>query len=255
MFGLWDDDGSGNMIWDPAEWAAIEAEFGKLGLVHYGDGLIPDLETMKLAASHGGTPYLDWGSGVNIADVVAGKYDPNFTAIDLAARALGQTIIFRPLWEMNLAAPPWSSAGRPNAATYIAAWRHIHAILTAPNLKWHWCPNYFVPAWGGGAPDPSPWFPGTDVVDYTGADIYMESANAQTVAGPILAALEKLGKPAIIGEWGVSAGKSPNRPAVIKEFLGLLPPWVVGQCYFNWNDNGKDWRLDAAGAAALKAAA
>lgn len=249
LWGLWDDPGQGNMIWLPSEWDAVESQFGQLELVHYGQGLTPDAGTMRLAASRGGIPFLDWGSNVSVADVNAGRYDANFRSIDAAMQGFGSRIIFRPLWEMNLQVPPWGRT-RPDPGAYRSAWQRIHGLLTASNCEFHWCPNWFVPAWGG-APDPTPYYPGDEYVDYTGADIYVEDWPVRAVSDPILGVLEALGKPAIIGEWGVSRSKA-NQPQAVAEFLELLPDWVVGQCYFNWDTGGAgDWRLSAAGVAAF----
>ena len=130
----------------------------------------------------------------------------------------------------------------------------MHERITAPNVKWLWCPNYRF-ASPGGAVDPTPYYPGNNWVDDVGADVYIENYTAHQAADLILSDLHRIAptKQAIIAEWGVSASRNANRPAAIREFEGLLPSWVVGAVYFNWNTGGPaDWRLDAAGVTAYR---
>ncbi len=249
--GIWDDPGTGNMIWNPTEWSSIESQFGRQGLVHYGQpwGAI-DTATMKLAASHGGTPLLDVGNSSSTPEAILnGSQDKALAEMQNALAAYGKEIILRPLWEMNGNWYPWGQK-----SNYAAAWRYMHERITAPNVKWLWCPNYRF-ASPGGAVDPTPYYPGDKWVDYVGADIYIENYTAHQAADPILSDLHRIAptKQAIIAEWGVSASRNPNRPAAIREFEGLLPSWVVGDVYFNWNTGGPaDWRLDAAGITAYR---
>jgi hypothetical protein len=252
LTGLWDDPGSGNMIWNATEWNTIESQFGKLGLVHYGQpwGAI-DTATMALAASRGGVPMLDVGNASSTPEAILdGSQDGALAEMQSALAAYGKEIILRPLWEMNGNWYPWGQK-----SSYAAAWRYMHERITAPNVKWLWCPNYRF-ASPGGAVDPTPYYPGDRWVDYVGADVYMENWSAHQAADLILSDLHRIAptKQAIIAEWGVSASRNPNRPATIREFQELLPSWVIGDVYFNWNTGGAgDWRLDAAGISALRA--
>ena len=247
--GLWDDPGSGNMIWNATEWTQIEAQFGKLGLVHYGQpwGAI-DTATMKLAASHGGTPLLDIGNSASSPEAILnGSQDKALAEMQNALASYGKEIILRPLWEMNGNWYPWGQK-----STYAAAWRYMHEHITAANVKWLWCPNYRF-AGSTAAVDPTPFYPGNGYVDYVGADIYMENWTAHQASDLILSDLHRIApsKEAIIGEWGVSASRNSNRAATMREFISLLPSWVVGDVYFNWNTGGAgDWRLDGSGVTA-----
>ena len=251
---MWDDPGTGSFVWNESEKNTIEAQYGKVGLVHFGMpwGAI-SLAPLKLAAAHGGTPFLDVGNETTTTttSILEGKRDAALAQMDKVLREYGKEVILRPLWEMN---GNWYSAWGQKA-NYAAAWRYMRSKLTAPNVKWLWCPNYFFSGSSGGAVDPTPYYPGDAYVDYVGADIYMENWSAKAAAEPILSTLKRIApaKPVIVGEWGVSKSKNSNRPATIKEFFSLLPTGA-SQVYFNWNDSGTDWRLDdAASQAAYKA--
>jgi hypothetical protein len=242
-WGGWFDNGEGDAVFSSTEMAAAVKAYGSPGLVHYGDGLTPSAVNMRAAAKTG-TPFLDWGTQVTVAQINAGKYDGDFATIDKEARAYGGEVLFRPLWEMNLAAPPWSSSGRPEPKAYIEAWKRMRSKITAPNLVWVWCPNYIFVGDPSSAPDPTPWYPGADQVDRVGADLYTENwTAAQTLAG-ITPILEKLGKPAVVGEWGVSASKNQNQAATITELGKLIkanPMWVDFVAFL-WNEGGAgDW--------------
>ena len=210
LWGLWDDPGTGNMIWNSAEWDSIESQFGKLPLVHYGDGLNPSAANLKLAGSRGGVPFLDWGQSIDTTKLLAGAYDANLAQIQKAATEYGKEIIFRPLWEMN---GNWYTWGQK--ANYAEAWRYMRGKIPAQNLKWLWCPNYRFAS--GGATDPTPHYPGDAYVDYVGADIYMENWTAHQAADLILSDLHRIApsKQGIIGEWGVSKSKSSNRTSLV----------------------------------------
>jgi len=253
MHGIWDDPGSGNMIWNSSEWTSIESQFGHQELVHYGQpwGAI-DTATMKLAASHGGIPLLDIGNSASTPEAILnGSQDKALAEMQNALAAYGKEIVLRPLWEMN---GNWYVWGQKS--DYAAAWRYMHEKITAPNVKWLWCPNYRFSS-PGGAVDPTPYYPGDKYVDYVGADIYIENYTAHQASDLILSDLHRIApsKQAIIAEWGVSKSKNSNRAATIREFEGLLPSWVVGEVYFNWNTGGPaDWRLDSTGISAYTAA-
>jgi hypothetical protein len=250
--GIWDDNGSGNMIWNSSEWSSIESQFGHVDLVHYGQpwGAI-DAATMKLAASHGGTPMLDIGNSSSTPEAILnGSQDKALAEMQNALASYGKEVILRPLWEMNGNWYPWGQK-----SNYAAAWRYMHEKITAPNVKWLWCPNYRFGT-ADSAVDPTPYYPGDKYVDYVGADIYMENWTAHKASDLILSDLHRIApsKQAIIAEWGVSASRNSNRAATIREFQALLPSWVIGEAYFNWNSGGAgDWRLDSSAFAAYRA--
>jgi hypothetical protein len=105
--------------------------------------------------------------GTPLRDVADGLHDAEFEA---AAEAISQAqpnAIIRLGWEMNLDAMAWFAGGQE--ADYITAFRRVVQIFRrhSNGFKYDWCPG-----WG---PQDSPAdlaYPGDDVVDYIGLDVY-----------------------------------------------------------------------------------
>jgi hypothetical protein len=105
--------------------------------------------------------------GTALADVADGLHDAEFEA---AARAISEAqpkAIIRLGWEMNLADSSWAAKGQE--ADYIRAFRRVVGIFRrySNDFRYDWCPG-----WG---PQDSPAdlaYPGDDVVDYIGLDVY-----------------------------------------------------------------------------------
>jgi hypothetical protein len=105
--------------------------------------------------------------GTPLADVAAGKYDIEFEG---AARAIADAqpkAIIRLGWEMNLEQSNWFAKG--NEADFIAAFRHVVGIFRkqSSSFKFDWCPG-----WGPQETPADLAYPGDDVVDYIGLDVY-----------------------------------------------------------------------------------
>jgi hypothetical protein len=105
--------------------------------------------------------------GTALADVAEGLHDADFEA---AARAISEAqprAIIRLGWEMNLADSAWSAKG--HEADYIKAFRHVVEIFRrySSDFKYDWCPG-----WGPQEVAADLAYPGDDVVDYIGLDVY-----------------------------------------------------------------------------------
>jgi hypothetical protein len=105
--------------------------------------------------------------GTPLADVADGLHDAEFEA---AARAISDAqpkAIIRLGWEMNLADSAWAANGQE--AEYIRAFRRVVGIFRrySSDFKYDWCP-----AWGPQDFAADQAYPGDDVVDYIGLDIY-----------------------------------------------------------------------------------
>lgn len=105
--------------------------------------------------------------GTPLADVAEGLHDAAFEA---AARAIAEAhpkAIIRLGWEMNLVDSPWFAKGQE--ADYIAAFRRVVRIFRrySDGFKYDWCPG-----WGLQELPADLAYPGDDVVDYIGLDIY-----------------------------------------------------------------------------------
>jgi hypothetical protein len=105
--------------------------------------------------------------GTPLADVADGLHDAEFEAAALAIAEAQPHAIIRLGWEMNLVSIAWFARGQE--ADYIRAYRRVVQIFRrhSSGFKYDWCPG-----WG---PQDSPAdlaYPGDDVVDYIGLDVY-----------------------------------------------------------------------------------
>lgn len=105
--------------------------------------------------------------GTALAAVANGMHDAEFAA---AARAISEAqprAIIRLGWEMNLSSMAWFAKGQE--ADYIKAFRHVVEIFRrySNDFKYDWCPG-----WGPQDSAADLAYPGDDVVDYIGLDVY-----------------------------------------------------------------------------------
>ena len=106
-------------------------------------------------------------TGTPLADIVNGLHDSEFEA---AARAIAEAqpkAIIRLGWEMNISNMGWFTKG--HEADYIAAFRRVVEIFRrhSGEFKIDWCPG-----WGSQDTPADQAYPGDDVVDYIGLDVY-----------------------------------------------------------------------------------
>jgi glycosyl hydrolase family 26 len=150
--------------------------------------------------------------------------------------------------EMNGSWYPWGQGVNGNtAADYVAAYRHVHDVITAAgatNVIWVWSPITVI-----SRPNVplAPLYPGDGYVDWLGLSVYFSSPGA-TYAADIPSTLRELNriapaKPLYVTETSVLPG--PNRPAMIHDLItGLLTiPNLVGLTWFN-HDTNHDYRID-----------
>ena len=105
--------------------------------------------------------------GTALKDVADGLHDAEFEAAAMAISEAQPKAIIRPGWEMNVQSMAWFA--KDQEADYIRAFRRVVSIFRrhSTGLKYDWCPG-----WG---PQDSPadlTYPGDDVVDYVGLDVY-----------------------------------------------------------------------------------
>jgi hypothetical protein len=174
--------------------------------------------------------------------------------------AVDGPLVIRLAHEMNGDWYPWG-VGIPGntAADYVAAYRHVHQVVTAAgarNVVWVWAPN-LIDA------DPSialaPLYPGDDVVDWVGLSGYYTKSD-DTFARRFSRTLLQVDavaprKPILLAETSVE--RTFNRSALIADLVNGIrsTPRMIG---FVWFDALKraDWSLDndPNAAAALAAA-
>lgn len=105
--------------------------------------------------------------GTPLAEVANGLHDAEFEA---AAGAISESqpgAIIRLGWEMNIADSAWFAKGQE--ADYIAAFRRVVGIFRrySDGFRFDWCPG-----WGPQDLAADLAYPGDDVVDYIGLDVY-----------------------------------------------------------------------------------
>lgn len=155
-------------------------------------GRKPDLLVDFLAASSwpdmlstaqwAGGCWRDWGGRVvisvpmlprdgtsTLAAGARGDFDGHIRtlATSLAERGHGHAVI-RPGWEFNATWFPWSAVPDPQA--FVAYWRRLVSVMRSvpgTQFRFDWCPVL-----GLGVASPEAAYPGDDVVDFIGADVY-----------------------------------------------------------------------------------
>jgi hypothetical protein len=198
-------------------------------------------------------PMISW-NGENTDAIARGDWDGLISARAQAVALLNVPVFIRWFWEMD-GNKKQSFISSP--ASYQKAWRHIHDIFVAAGAKnavWIWCPN--ASAFDEGKA--LPYYPGGAYVDWTCGDGYNFAPNrpgdewetfGQIYTG-FYAGATKLGKPIMIGEFGVLERK----PGEKEQWFHQAHDWVAAHpaiaalVYFNadssTNGIAYDWRVD-----------
>jgi len=116
---------------------------------------------------HGTIPMISWAAARTDL-IAAGRYDSLIRARALELKSLHGPVLLRWFSEMTLGS---NRRYAVSPASYIAAWRHMHAIFVAAgatNVRWVWCPSIKAFAQG----DAQAYYPGQSYVDWVGADGY-----------------------------------------------------------------------------------
>lgn len=207
--------------------------------------------------------------------ILAGKHDAWIDQFATDAAAYRHPFIARLNPEMNgWWEGPFSEfdsvgnlANGNTFGSYVRAWRYVVGKVKpiAPNVKWFWCCNPVAassasspstPPIGGYATAPNMlahFYPGDDVVDFVGCDLYNYGAAKgmpwltfrQCLEGDghsygnTLAAIMAVapGKPWLIGEVGCHDAPG-DKAAWVMDMLQTLPqryPMIRGLLWFNWN--------------------
>ncbi len=181
-------------------------------------------------------------AAANLDAVAAGDYDNDYRAVArrLIEGGYGDAVI-RLGYEFNGAWAPWSS--RSNEERFIAAYRRVHGVLRAeaPDLRFAW--TGMRAGWHEFAP--AAW-PGGDVVDVVGLDLYWREATwdqdewddeFRPLLDAHLAFARDEGKPVAFGEWAVANGDVPEYVAAMAAWFASLPVEGPGsleyQAYFS----------------------
>jgi hypothetical protein len=229
-----------------------------------------DRAGLDAVAARGATPLVTWepwvaGAGTaqpaySLKAIAGGAFDAYLTRSGAALAAFGGPVQLRFAHEMNGDWYPWSEQVNGGAAgDYVAAWRHVHDVVTAAgatNVSWVWSPN--VP-YAGSLPLAG-LYPGAGYVDVVALDGYNWGTsqtwstwqNPSELFGPGLAALRSLapGTPVEIAETASAeaGGSKADWCRALVAYLDAQPD-VTG---FVWFDHAKetDWRIDSSAASA-----
>jgi hypothetical protein len=201
------------------------------------------------AASNGVVPLVQMDpTGVSVAAIAAGKFDPYLSEYAEAVRVYGHPVILSFGHEMN---GTWYSWGYRNTSpkVFVAAWRHIVTLfraLHAKNVTWMWTVNIINDTRAGRIPSPAAWWPGHSYVDWVGIDGYYLKPNWQfaPLFGPTIFAVGKLtSDPILIAETG--AITTVAQPAKIADlFAGIHKYGLLGFVWFDGtNSMGQDFSV------------
>jgi hypothetical protein len=187
-----------------------------------------------------------------LASIVAGEHDPELTRIAGTVAAFGEPVLLRFAHEMNGWWYPWAAGQNGgDAAQYVAAWRHVHALFRragAGNAEWVWSPA------STGRMPLAPLYPGDDVVTYVGLTGYGRGRSAAETFGPSLAEIRMFtGRPVVLSEVGADG---PHKTAWIRSLGPYLRAdrRIAGFVWFNTSASTTgatgDYRVDDSPAAA-----
>jgi hypothetical protein len=201
-----------------------------LGVVSFFDSWNGPVLTNQFAAvaTQGSIPMVSMHCTYPDPAVVAGEYDSQIKEQAQAYAAYGGPVLLRWFWEMN-----WPTTVNQNgyclgagtaaqmAAGYVAAYIHIWKIFQAAgatNVAFVWAPS--AAKW---APSATPFYPGSQYVNWIGADIYDRPGYgtfAQMFAG-FYAEWSGQHKPMILAETG-SIG-APAQVAWLSSIASSFP--------------------------------
>lgn len=181
--------------------------------------------------------------GRNLNAVAAGRYDEQYRLVAEYLRDAGyDDAIIRLGHEFDSDWPPYSA--RENAEAYVAAFRHVHEVLTgvSEEFRFDWTSTlaHFV--------DHGPEaYPGDDVVDIVGLDLYWRDPGPLTdgrwqrrfenVLEAHLEFARERDKPVSYPEWGRALSDEPSFVELMHGWLSELPATGPGRleyhAYFN----------------------
>jgi Glycosyl hydrolase family 26 len=208
-------------------------------------GTPPDSKNLSTIMSDGALPLIQLNPyRVSLAAIAAGRYDGYLKRFAAGIQQLGQKVVISFAPEANGTWYNWSCGHTP-AATYIAAWRHVHDVIARYDRRiiWMWDVNV---TFTGACPLTSRW-PGGAYVNWVGVDGYLRHSGATfaTVLAPTITALRSsTGKPVLIAETGV-----PDVPQAASWLTSIfagakLIPDVIGIVYFDYATAKNNYRLE-----------
>ncbi len=203
------------------------------------------------AADDGAVPFVQMDpTGVSIAAIASGRYDPYLSSYAEAVRSYHDPVILSFGHEMNGTWYSWGY-GKVSPKVFVAAWRHIVTLfreLGARNVTWLWTVNIIDDTQHGKIPSPAPWWPGSAYVNWVGIDGYYLKPSWQfaPLFGPTIAKVRALTRdPILIGE--TAAVSAADQPAKIADlFAGIHDYGLLGFVWFDAiNKMKQDFRISS----------
>lgn len=191
------------------------------------------LWAIKLALKAHAVPLVQLDpNGSPLAAIAHGAYDRQLRAYNAAIRSVNDPVFLSFGHEMNGVWYSWG-CGKASPKMFRAAWRHIHAMITAPHVLWMWTVNDM---WHGDPCPLRPWYPGAAYVNWVGIDGYLRlsAGNFTSAFGLTLPRLHRIarGKPMLLAESGVPLG--PGWAQKIKNlYAGAHRAGLRGIVYFD----------------------
>jgi hypothetical protein len=201
-------------------------------------------------------------NGTPLAAVAAGKQDDQFRKLGAMLVAKGQAnAILRLGWEFNGGWYPWSAGKDPSSLK--PAFRHVVGVLrSTPGQRFQIAWN---PSLGAGVSPPETFWPGDDVVDVIGLDIYNQSWRKQDADPKLrwqgyltanyglnwLAAFAPAhNKPIVIPEWGTGTRPDGHGWGDDPQFIHNMAAWmrahnVIAQNYWDFTASDYDATMSA----------
>jgi glycosyl hydrolase family 26 len=180
-------------------------------------------------------------SSISLAAITGGAYNRQLRAYDAAIRSLNEPVFLSFGHEMNGVWYSWG-CGKSSPRLFRAAWRHIHTLITAPQVTWIWTINDI---WNH---DPCPlrsWYPGAAYVNWVGIDGYLRASvdTFRAAFGRTLAILHRLTrrKPILLAETGITWGPNWAR-RINRLYAGAHRAGLRGIVYFDGMTSNGDYR-------------
>jgi hypothetical protein len=222
--------------------------------VHWGTPVAYLAQLIASAAQHKAEAILELEPGAfghNASQIAAGTggSDSWLRQFGQTVRALRYPVAVSFFPEMN---GPWHARWSRGPASYVRAYRHVHALLSSlagPWITWFWQ----VSAIHKDTPSPMPWWPGGGDVDVAALDsyYYYQHDTFTAIFGRTIALIRRAGPrvPIMIGETATGPLFGRQVTEIGDLFAGVRRAGLIGLVWFNQYQHKppyqfhQDWRL------------
>lgn len=207
----------------------------------------------QTAAAHGATTLVEMDpTGISLARIADGAYDPYLVAYARAVARFRQRVVISFGHEMNGYWYSWAYT-HSSPASFVAAWRHVVTVFRqqgASNVTWLWQVNSASSKTG----PVRDWWPGASYVNWVGVSGYyfLPNENFSYIFKPVVASVRQFtNDPVLIAETASAPGAGQTR-RINDLFAGVRKQHYLGLVWFDHNSSGagggpytgEDWRLE-----------